>query len=63
MKSVGFFLVILGAGSFVLPLINMNVRGFDMIPVNARPFVGGGLIAVGAILAFLGRKGKKQEKK
>jgi LPXTG-motif cell wall-anchored protein len=43
--------------------MHMNVRGFSAIPENIRPIVGGGLIVVGAILAFLGRKKKKDEKK
>ena len=63
MKSVGIFMIVIGAASFVLPLVHMNVRGFSAIPENIRPFVGGGLIALGVILAFLGRKKKKDEKK
>ena len=59
MQSLGSFLVLMGAGSFVLHLINMDFILVSWVD-NWGPGVGNGIriamIVVGGILWLLGRK-------
>ena len=64
MQSVGGFLVLMGAGSFVLHFLNMEFILLGWVD-NWGPMVGTcirvGLIVVGGILWLLGKQaGKKQ---
>jgi len=61
MKSIGWLLVILGAGSFVLNLVGMEFRYLMWID-NWGTEIGwalrGALIVAGGVLLFLGMKSK-----
>jgi hypothetical protein len=65
MQGLGGFLVLMGAGSFVLQFMNMEFRLLGWVD-NWGPAVGTciriGLIVVGAIIWFLGKQqaGKKE---
>ena len=64
MLKLGVLLVLIGASTYVLPMINMQNRLVALFPANVQPYVGGGVIAVGAILCVLGlKKGKKKDEK
>jgi hypothetical protein len=59
MKSIGWLLVILGAGSFVLNLIGMEFRylmWIDSWGVEAGWAIRGAMIVAGGGLIFLGMK-------
>ena len=65
MQGIGGFLVLMGAGSFVLHYMDMEFRLLGWVD-NWGPVVGTciriGLIVVGAVLWFLGKQqaGKKE---
>lgn len=59
MKSIGWLLVILGAGSFVLNLIGMEfsyLAWIDNWGVEAGWAIRGAMIVAGGVLLFLGMK-------
>ena len=59
MQSIGGFMVLLGAGSFVLHFMNMEfslLSWVDNWGATAGTAIRIGLIVVGAILWFLGRQ-------
>ena len=59
MKSIGWLLVILGAGSFVLNLIGMEFRylmWIDNWGVEAGWAIRGAMVVAGGVLLFLGMK-------
>ena len=61
MLKIGVLLVIIGASAYVLPMIGMQNRMVALFPLNIQPYVGGGVIGLGAILCILGlKKGKKK---
>ena len=64
MQSLGGFLVLMGAGSFVLHLLNMEFVLLGWVD-NWGPAIGNGIriacIVVGGILWFLGHKSKQQD--
>ena len=61
MFGIGVFLVILGAGSFILPLVGMQFRLMGFVEPY-QPIAGIVGIGAGVVLAFFGR-GKKDKKK
>jgi hypothetical protein len=64
MLKLGVLLVVIGASAYVLPMIGLRDRITALFPPNLQPYVGGGIIAVGAVLCLLGlKKGKKKDDK
>ena len=61
MFGIGVFLVILGAGSFILPLMGMQFKLVAFVEPY-QPIPGIVAIVAGVALAFFGR-GKKDKKK
>jgi len=64
MKSIGWLLVILGAGSFVLNLIGMEfeyLMWIDNWGVEAGWAIRGAMIVAGGVLLFLGMKAEAVE--
>jgi hypothetical protein len=63
MQGFGSFLVLIGAGSFVLHYLNMEFIVLSWVD-NWGPAVGNGIrigcIVVGAILWFVGRRGTQE---
>ena len=63
MKGFGGFLVLMGAGSFVLHLMNMEFTLVSWVD-NWGPGIGNGIriamIVVGGIVWFLGKDSEKQ---
>jgi hypothetical protein len=64
MQGFGGFLVLMGAGSFVLHFMNMEFRLLGWVD-NWGPVVGNciriGLIVVGGIVWFLGKQGADKQ--
>ncbi len=56
LKQWGATLIFFGIGSFVLPLVGMQFRIFNLFGA-AQPIVAGGAIVVGGILLLVGRGG------
>ena len=54
MKRLGAILVVLGVGSFILPLIGMQFRILSAIDPHAQPLLGGALAVGGVLLLVLG---------
>jgi len=64
MLKAGILLIIIGASSYILPMIGMQNRIIAAFPHEVQPFVGGAVIAVGAVLTVLGlKKSKKKDEK
>ena len=64
MLKVGVLMVVIGASAYVLPMIGRQNIIIGLFPANVQPYVGGGIIAVGAVLCLLGlKKGKKKDEK
>lgn len=64
MLKAGIILIIIGASSYILPMIGMQNRLIAVFPHEVQPYVGGAVIAVGAILTVLAlKKGKKKDEK
>jgi hypothetical protein len=65
MLRVGILLIIIGASSYLLPMIGMQNRLIAAFPPEVQPFIGGAVIGVGVILSLIGLKSgkKKGEKK
>lgn len=64
MKSIGWLLVILGTGSFVLNLIGMEFKylmWIDNWGVEAGWAIRGAMVVVGGVLVFLGMKSEAAE--
>jgi hypothetical protein len=64
MQGIGGFLVLLGAGSFVLHYMNMEFRLLNWVDhwgTGVGTGIRIGMIVLGAILWFLGRQEGKQE--
>jgi hypothetical protein len=63
MLKVGVLLIIIGASSYVLPMIGMQNRIIAAFPNEVQPFIGGAVIGVGVILTLVGLKSKKKAEK
>ena len=63
MGKLGGFLIVIGAGSYILPMMGRQFILMSVFPENIRPYAGAGVIAVGIVLLVLGLKGKKKEEK
>jgi hypothetical protein len=60
MRSAGIWMIILGVGSFILPMIGRQFILLSWLG-GATPYVGGGLAVVGLILLVLSfRQGESQ---
>jgi hypothetical protein len=59
MRSWGIILILLGIGSYILPMMG---RQFMLVSIfGDSPLVGAAFIIVGAVLTFLGiRRGKAE---
>jgi threonine/homoserine/homoserine lactone efflux protein len=53
MTRIGILLVVLGVGSFVLPMIGFQFRLMDLV-ADYQPFAGIIVAAIGAVLLYLG---------
>jgi hypothetical protein len=53
MTRIGILLVVLGVGSFVLPMIGFQFRLMDLVE-DYQPFAGIIVAAIGAVLLYLG---------
>lgn len=63
MGKIGGVLIVLGAGSYILPLMGRQFILVSIFPAEMQPFVGGAMIGLGAILCVLALKRKKKEEK
>jgi hypothetical protein len=55
MRSTGIWLLILGGGSFILPMFGLQFRLLDLLG-DARPIVAGAMAVVGVVLLALSFK-------
>lgn len=62
LRNVGFVLLLLGASSFVFPLIGFRSRIMSLFEQHERIAAIAALV-VGAVLFGLSFRGKKEEKK
>jgi hypothetical protein len=58
MANLGVLLVVLGLGSLVLPLFNLQFRLMDIVDPY-QPFVGIGVAVIGAVLIYLSMQRRK----
>lgn len=54
MTRLGVTLLIFGLGAFLLPMFGMQFRLLQLFGEGNTPFIGGGLIAVGLLIAVVG---------
>lgn len=52
MRNTGIWLLVLGGGSFVLPMFGLQFRILDILG-EARPFVAGAMALVGAVMVAI----------
>lgn len=62
MRNAGIWLLVLGAGSFLLPLIGLQFRILDLLG-EARPLIAGVMAAAGAVMLALSFRGGAAETK
>jgi hypothetical protein len=55
MTSWGVFLIILGAGSLLLPALGFQFRLMELVD-DYQPYAGIAVAAIGAVLVFLGMR-------
>ena len=60
MKSWGSLLIILGIGSFILPMMDIQFTLIQIFGEGNEKLAGGAFIAVGAVLFFLGKKQEQE---
>lgn len=58
MANLGVLLVVLGLGSLVLPLFNLQFRLMDTVDPY-QPLVGIGVAVIGAVLIYLSMQRRK----
>ena len=62
MRGLGVGLLVIGAGSFILPMMNMQFKLVSVFGPYEKP-AAIGMIVVGAILTGLSFRGQKADKK
>jgi threonine/homoserine/homoserine lactone efflux protein len=60
MTRLGILLVVLGIGSFVLPMIGFQFRLMDLV-ADYQPFAGIIVAVIGAVLLYLGLTQRAKE--
>jgi hypothetical protein len=58
MRRFGLFLLLMGVGSFVLPLFGMQFVLLDFAGEEAIPFIGAGLAIAGGIMVLVSLRTK-----
>lgn len=53
MTRIGILLVVLGVGSFILPMLNLQFTLMNLVE-DYQPFAGIIVAAIGAVLLYLG---------
>lgn len=61
MISWGIFAIVLGIGSFVLPMIGLQFRLMSLVE-DFQPFAGIAVAAVGVVLVIIGIRQKQAKK-
>ncbi|MCY2963511.1 MAG: hypothetical protein NT069_07645 [Planctomycetota bacterium] len=59
MVRLAIWLLVLGIGSIVLPMMGMQFKLLSALGDNA-PYVGGGMAAIGLVLLILGTRGNQK---
>jgi hypothetical protein len=60
MKSWGTLLIVLGIGSFILPMMDIQFKLIQIFGEGNEKLAGGAFIAVGAVLFLLGKKQEQE---
>jgi hypothetical protein len=58
MKSLGIWLLILGVGAFILPLMGIQFRLVNLFG-EAQYYVAGGMAAVGLVMVIAGKNSEE----
>ena len=59
MRNTAIFLLVLGVGAFVLPMIGLQFKILSLFG-EATPMVAGGMALVGGIMLFMSMRGGKE---